>query len=70
MDTLLLVGNLLTLFLAKSMDGKLTLDEVSECLKTVFPDHFTDVHEEITDALEDGKITALEALRITMAVIT
>ncbi len=63
------VSGFITHLSEKASDGVLTLDEVSECLKELSPEHFTDVHEEVVEALEDGKISTTEAFKIAIAVI-
>ena len=68
----MLNSKFMSLFFAlaeKSSDGKLTLDELSECLSEFAPEYFEDVYVEVQAAQEDGVITWGEIMKIASAVI-
>jgi len=50
-------------------DGQLSLDEVRDCIDSSFP-KADDVVSAIEDAMEDGRITVMEVLDITSAIIS
>ena len=53
----------------KASDGKLTLEEISECLRQFSPEHFADVHDAVVEAMEDNHISVTEVLKIASALI-
>ena len=55
---------------AKSVDGNLTLDEISDCLNNAFPDHCVDIYNAVEEAQEDGVVTVWEVFKILTVVIT
>ena len=55
--------------LHKAKDGRLTLEEISEIMRDISPEHFTDVYEEVKKAEADGHISWGEVLKIVSAVM-
>lgn len=55
--------------MGKASDGKLTLEEISECLRDLSPEHFTDVYMAVKEAQKDGHITWGECINIASAVV-
>ena len=55
--------------IAKSTDGNLTLEEISDCLSDAFPDYCVDIYNAVEEAQEDGVITVWEVFKILTAVI-
>ena len=53
----------------KSVDGNLTLEEISDCLNDTFPDYCVDIYNAIEEAQEDGVITVWEVFKILTTVI-
>ena len=54
---------------AKSTDGNLTLEEISDSLNDTFPDYCIDIYNAVEEAQEDGVITVWEVFKILTAVI-
>ena len=61
--------NLAFALVDKGSDGELTLEEISECLKAFSPEHFTDVHDAVVDAMEDNHVSVAEVMKIAAALI-
>ena len=53
----------------KARDGKLTLEEISECLRDLSPEHFSDVYVAVKQAQKDGHMTWGECINIASAVV-
>lgn len=57
------------LLINKASDGRLTLDEITECVQEVCPGYCVDVHEAVQEARQDGEITVWEVFKILTVVI-
>lgn len=53
----------------KSCDGNLTLEEVVDCVEKSFPEYCVDIHDAISEAMEDGYISVWDTIKILIAVI-
>ena len=48
----------------KAQDGELTRDEVIDCIQGALPEDVNEIVDGVQEALDDGKITVGEAIRV------
>lgn len=53
----------------KASDGELTLEEVSDCMMEFAPDYFTEFHDAVEKAQQDGRISVMDAINIASSLV-